>query len=271
MHYKECKICGNDKKAEKCLCSEQYTDCSICGNKVRKTAKKCTHCSHWIDGSTFLVRTAKAVQKNIEAAKIPQTTVNFLGKTKEIIKDKIEENKKYYNSEEYKLQQEKNEKVRQQQYAESLKKSRESAKNIYKKLRGWVIYFTINNLALLLFIILVKVVGDIRIINPSDGVYLENFQLAKNHYYQLTYIYANGVMPFISFAGIFFIIYLFPYYLFKIFFAKLKPEIREEYKSYKGAKIGAFATTSVLWMQVIIFGILFLINYWIYQIYAYLI
>ena len=78
MNYKECKICGNNKKAEKCLCSKQYTDCSICGNKIKKTAKKCTHCNHWIDGSTFFVRTAKAVQKNIEDTKIPQTTLNFL-------------------------------------------------------------------------------------------------------------------------------------------------------------------------------------------------
>lgn len=270
MNYKECKICGNDKKAEKCLCSEQYTDCKICGNKVKKTAKKCTNCNHWIDGSTFLVRTAKAVQKNIEDTKIPQTTGDFLSKSKKLIKNKIEENRQYYNSEEYKRQQEEFEKMRQQQYSKKLKKSRESTKKIYRKLKGWVLYFVINNLVLLLFVILVREIGDLQMINPSNGFYLENMKLAVSHNYQLTSIYAEGVIPFISFAGIFFVIYLFPYYLFKIFFAKLKPEIRKEYQSYKGAKIGTFSTTSILWTQVIIFGILFLINYWIYQIYEYL-
>jgi len=277
MNYKECKTCGNNKKAEKCLCSDQYVDCSVCGNKLKKTAKKCTHCNHWIDGSTFYSRFKENFTANIKDTGLPKKGSEFVKKQKKDAEKRRVERKEWFNSEEYKQEQydkerrrENDEKTRKQQYAESLEKSRESTKHIYKKLRGWILYFTINNLVLLLFFLLVRGIGDLQITNPSNGFYLENFTLVENHHYQLTYIYSNGVMPFISFAGIFFIIYLFPYYLLKIFFAKFKPEIREEYKSYKGAKIGNFSTTSILWIQIIIFGFLFLINYWIYQIYEYL-
>lgn len=81
----ECKLCGNDKKMGKCRCSLYYTDCDVCGSKVKKTAKKCLHCHHWIDGSTFFSRSTKVIKKNIKDTKIPE----FFGNSEKYIREEV--------------------------------------------------------------------------------------------------------------------------------------------------------------------------------------
>jgi hypothetical protein len=48
-------------------------ECSICGSEISEKAKKCLHCHHWVDGSTWVSRLKISLKKNVADTGIPET------------------------------------------------------------------------------------------------------------------------------------------------------------------------------------------------------